>query len=393
VDDQAHETGMFGELVCSNSLKSKLLTNACGLLKEEMRRMDSILMESALANEVPSGNALGVDRNGFAKHIDEKLRANPCLIVKNEDISEIDFSIPTIVATGPLTSGPLLNFFIEKIGAKSLSFFDASAPIVTADSINMDIAYLKSRYEQDDAAYINCPMSREEYYAFWNALQSAERVIQHGRKDQFFEACLPIEVIASRGRDTLAHGPLNPKGLRREEGHRPFAVVQLRQDDKLASCYNLVGFQTNLTYPEQDRVFRMIPGLENAKFIRHGLMHENAFINSPDLLNHDLSLRKFPWTFVAGQFSGVEGYVESAASGIMAAINIDRKIRGLDPVFLSKNTILGALISYISTPQLSRFEPMNANWQLIPGTSKDHRQDAIDASLKEIDEFWRMVNE
>ncbi|MBP5216685.1 MAG: methylenetetrahydrofolate--tRNA-(uracil(54)-C(5))-methyltransferase (FADH(2)-oxidizing) TrmFO [Bacilli bacterium] len=387
LDTGAHKSADFGELVCSNSLKSKQLTNACGLLKEEMKGMNSLMIEAALSAEVPSGNALGVDRSLFSSYITEKLMSYPNLSIHREEVKSLPEG-PTILATGPLTSQPLLDQLKTLLGGENLSFFDASAPIVAKSSIDFSKAYYKSRYEQSDSAYINCPFDKAEYYAFYNALISAEKAELHSFDTQYFEGCLPVEVIASRGPETLRHGPLKPFGLERPDGVRPYAVLQLRQDNKLGDYYNLVGFQTNLTFPEQRRVFRMIPGLEKAEFLSYGLMHKNAYLDSPRVLNQDLSLKDAPNVFVAGQLSGVEGYVESAAMGIAAAIELDRRCKGLPPLVFSKETVLGALIDYILHASGKHFQPMNANWALLSSSEKKQREQTIARSLSLIESIW-----
>lgn len=386
-DDHAHHTQYFGELVCSNSLKSKALDNACGLLKEEMRHMGSLTMESAALSEVPAGNALSVDRDLFASFNQAKLISFPLLEVRHEEVKALDPNVPTILATGPLTSPDLLSYLCELLGKKNLSFFDASAPIVSKESIDFSKAYFKSRYEQGDESYINCPFNKDEYFAFVHELIHAEKALVHEFDTEYFEGCLPVEVIASRGVETLRHGPLKPFGLGKEGYPRPYAVLQLRQDTKLGDYFNLVGFQTNLTYPEQRRVFRMIPGLENAEFLRYGLMHRNAYIDSPTSLNEDLSLKAMDNVFLAGQLSGVEGYVESAATGILAAVNLDRKLRHAPFKPLSPKTMLGALTDYILHFHGKKFQPMNANWALIPSVTKSSRFEAAQESLQLIDAF------
>lgn len=390
-DDGAHHTELFGELVCSNSLKSKNLDNAAGLLKEEMRKMNSITMMAAAKSEVPSGNALSVDRDLFAKEITAKLLSFPSFHLHTEEIKFLSDE-PTILATGPLTSSDLLSFLQEKIGAKCLSFFDASAPIVSKDSIDFSKAYFKSRFDQDDAAYINCPFTKEEYTSFVTELLKAEKALVHEFDTQYFEGCLPVEVIASRGFETLRHGPLRPFGLSTDEHPRPYAVVQLRQDTLLGDYYNLVGFQTNLTYGEQRRVFSMIPGLEKAEFLRYGLMHRNSFFDSPRVLNEDLSLKAIPNVYVAGQLSGVEGYVESAAMGIVAGINLDRRLQGKPFLPVPRESVLGSLIFYI-LHAASPFTPMNANWGIVPHSDKHHRDVSIDAALSAIKSYWETANE
>ncbi len=392
IDDHAHQSGDFGELVCSNSLKSKQLTNCCGLLKEEMKKMSSIMMEASLVSEVPSGNALGVDRDLFSNYITKKLSSFPNLKVFRQDVTSLPKDEITILATGPLTSDSLLNALGETIGQKNLSFFDASAPIVAKDSIDFSKAYYKSRFEQGDSSYINCPFTKDEYYKFVEELIHAEKALLHEFDTHYFEGCLPVEVIASRGMETLRHGPLKPFGLWTEEHPHPYAVCQLRQDTKLGDYYNLVGFQTNLTYPEQKRVFTLIPGLENAKFVRYGLMHRNSYIDSPIALKEDLSLKNGENIFVAGQLSGVEGYVESAAMGIIAGVNAYRKLCGLPFISLPRESVTGALIDYILHANGKYFAPMNASWVLFPASKKDNRQPTIDKALETVESYWKSVN-
>ena len=389
-EDNAHHTDLFGELVCSNSLKSKALDNACGLLKEEMRHMGSLTMESAASSEVPSGNALSVDRDLFARFNTAKLASFPNLTVVREECVDLP-DAPTILATGPLTSPTLLSRLEEVVGKGRLSFFDASAPIVAKNSIDFEKAYFKSRYEQGDESYINCPFTREEYFTFVHELTNAKRALTHEFDTRYFEGCLPVEIISSRGVETLRHGPLKPFGLAREGYPKPYAVLQLRQDTKLGDYYNLVGFQTNLTYGEQKRVFSLIPGLEHAEFLRYGLMHRNAYLDSPNLLNEDLSLKAKPNVYLAGQLSGVEGYVESAATGILSAVYLDRKLQGKVFEPLSKDTMLGALVDYILHYRGSRFEPMNANWALLPNVNKLERMNAVEESLKLVDDFIKEI--
>ncbi|MDY6094224.1 MAG: methylenetetrahydrofolate--tRNA-(uracil(54)-C(5))-methyltransferase (FADH(2)-oxidizing) TrmFO [Candidatus Enteromonas sp.] len=389
--DGAHETEYFGELVCSNSLKSKRLDNACGLLKEEMRRLGSIMMEASVPSEVPAGNALSVDRELFGKFITEKLLSFPNLHFHKEEITQIPLDVPVILATGPLTSPALSEWLTALVGQKNLSFFDASAPIVKKDSIDFSKAYFKSRYEQGDESYINCPFTKEEYFAFVKELIHADKALLHEFDTHYFEGCLPVEVIASRGMETLRHGPLKPFGLETPEYPKPYAVAQLRQDTKLGDYYNIVGFQTNLTYPEQKRVFSMIPGLENAEFLRYGLMHRNSYINAPLLLHDDLSLKAAPNVYVAGQLSGVEGYVESAAMGILAAIHCARKIQGKPFEKIPRMTVYGGLVSYLLHASPASFAPMNANWALLPGAKKENREAMIENSLREIDAFIQRV--
>jgi len=392
VDDGAHVTPFFGELVCSNSLKAKQLDNACGLLKEEMRKMDSITMKAAALAEVPSGNALSVDRDLFAKLITDELKAYPNLTIHQEEVVALPEGI-TILATGPLTSAALLANLQTLIGKGNLSFFDASAPIVKKDSIDFSKAYFKSRYEQGDSSYINCPFTKDEYDRFNLELLGAKKALVHDFDTHYFEGCLPVEVIASRGPETLRHGPLKPFGLETPEHPHPYAVAQLRQDSKLGDYYNIVGFQTNLTYPEQKRVFSLIPGLEHAEFLRYGLMHKNAYIDAPLALNRDLSLKARDDVFVAGQLSGVEGYVESAAMGIVCAINAARKAKGLPFLKCPLNTVTGELISYLLNASGAYFAPMNANWALFSDSSKESREETIMRSLKAIECYWSSAHE
>ncbi len=390
--DGAHETEYLGELVCSNSLKSKRLDNACGLLKEEMRVFHSLMMEAADQAKVPSGNALSVDREIFARYITERLASFPNFHLHREEVTSLPTNRTVILATGPLTSPKLLESIVSPVGVKNHSFFDASAPIVKKDSIDFSKAYYKSRYEQGDEAYINCPFTKQEYFTFVRELLCAEKALLHEFDTQYFEGCLPVEVIASRGMETLRHGPLKPFGLESPEHPNPYAVVQLRQDTKLGDYYNIVGFQTNLTYPEQKRVFRMIPGLENAEFLRFGLMHRNSYLVAPLVLNDDLSLKAAPNIFVAGQLSGVEGYVESAAMGILAAIHASRKEEGKPFIKVPRLSVCGGLVSYLLHASSSSFSPMNANWALIPNAKKENRQETIDEALRSIREFKEKVD-
>jgi len=392
VDDGAHVTPYLGELVCSNSLKSKELTNACGLLKEEMGDMGSIMMKEAQKASVPGGNALTVDRDIFAKGISETLLSSPLFHLHEEDVNALDDEL-TIVATGPLTSEGLLAELSKIVGKNNLSFFDASAPIVKKDSLDFTKVYFKSRFEQSDDAYLNAPFDRDEYYSFVKELLGAKKAEIHSFDTHYFEGCLPIEVMAARGLETLRHGMLKPFGLEVEEHPHPYAVAQLRQDTKLGDYYNLVGFQTNLTYPEQKRVFSMIPGLEKAEFLRYGLMHRNSYISSPGALNKDLSLKNKPNVFIAGQLSGVEGYVESAALGIIAGVEAYRRLVNKGHIEVPHETVTGALIDYILTSSSAYFEPMNANWALFPRSNKNNRQETIANSLRAVKSYWEKANE
>ncbi len=364
----AHKKPTFAELVCSNSLKAERVESAAGLLKEEMRRLGSICVECAYKCKVPAGGALAVDRDEFSRLITEKISAHPNITVITEEVTVIpDGNV--IIAAGPLASEPLSEKIAEICGS-GLHFFDAAAPIVTLDSIDMERAFCASRYErggEDD--YINCPMNKEEYEIFYDALINAESAEVHSfdkRKD-VYEGCMPIEVMASRGKDTMRFGPLKPVGLRDPKtGHRPWAVLQLRKENSKGTLFNLVGFQTNLKFGEQKRVFSMIPALKNAEFIRYGVMHRNTFIDSPRLLNGDFSFRERPSLFFAGQITGVEGYMESAASGIMAGMNMVRYLKGEDSCILPETTMIGALSRYISDPTVTNFQPMGANFGVLP---------------------------
>ena len=398
----AHHSGEFAELVCSNSLKAERAASAAGLLKEEMRRFSSLLIECAHQCRVPAGGALAVDRDLFSQMATEKIKAHPLVTVLEEEIKQIPNNGIVIVATGPLTSDALA-LDIEKRCGGSLRFFDAAAPIVTAESVDMQKAFCASRYDKgEDDAYINCPMNKEEYKAFYEALISAERAPVHDfdvADPKVYEGCMPVEVMAQRGEGTLRFGPLKPVGLRDPRtGHRPWVAVQLRRENKEGSLYNLVGFQTNLKFPEQKRVFSMIPALHGAEFVRYGVMHRNTFIDSPRLLRQDFSMKDDENLFFAGQITGVEGYMESAASGILAGLNAARRVLGQAPLTLPNITMMGALSGYISDETVTNFQPMGANFGILPPLSekirdKKERYAALAArSLEEIDEITaRMV--
>ena len=365
----AHHVDTFAELVCSNSLKAERTASAAGLLKQEMRRLGSVCLESADIAKVPAGGALAVERYAFSNYITEKVRQNPLITVFNEIVTEIPLDEITVVATGPLTDAALAENIKAICGSDTLSFYDAAAPIVTAESVDMSKAFSAARYGKGDDDYINCPFNMEQYDAFQDALISAESAPLHefDKPLTVYEGCMPIEVLAKRGKDSIRFGPLKPVGLRDPNtGHRPWAVVQLRKENKEGTLYNLVGFQTNLKFSEQKRVFSMIPGLENTEFIRYGVMHRNSFINSPRLLNKSLSLKNNPNIFFAGQLSGVEGYMESAASGIIAGINAAKKMLGEEPIVLPDFTMIGALLAYITNPTVTDFQPMGANFGIIP---------------------------
>lgn len=366
----AHHTDYFGELVCSNSLKAMRIESAAGLLKEEMRRLDSFLMKCADKCRVPAGGALAVDRDIFAKLVTEGIKSNPDIEVISEEVCEIPDDAITVIASGPLTSEPL-SAAIKNIVGDSLSFFDAAAPIVTAESIDTEYAFCASRYErggEDD--YINCPMNEEEYEIFYQALVSAERAPLHDfdvSNPKVYEGCMPVEVMAQRGEGTLRFGPMKPVGLvNPKTGRRPWAVLQLRKENSAGTMYNLVGFQTNLKFPEQKRVFSLIPALHNADFVRYGVMHRNTFICSPKVLNADYSVKENKKLFFAGQITGVEGYMESACSGIVAGINAYRTLTGKQTLVFPPDTMIGALSGYISDPTVSKFQPMGANFGVLP---------------------------
>lgn len=365
----AHKYSGFAELVCSNSLKAARLESAAGLLKYEMEMLGSLTVPCAKENSVEAGGALAVDREKFSDCVTEKIKTNSFIEIINEEVTKLPDGI-TIIATGPLTSGSLAEKISELCG-EGLSFYDAAAPIVTYDSLNKEKVFFASRYDRGDADYINCPMNKDEYLKFYNALISAERVqLKDFETHPFsvYEGCMPIEVLASRGVDTMRFGPMKPVGITdKRTGKRPYAVVQLRKENREGTMFNLVGFQTNLKFGEQKRVFSMIPGLENAEFMRYGVMHRNTFINSPELLNSDFSMRNDPDIYFAGQITGVEGYMESAASGLIAGISVSRRIKGLEPVSLPRETMLGALTSYISDKYNSgKFQPMGANMGILP---------------------------
>ena len=366
----AHKTDGFAELVCSNSLRGAGLENAVGVLKEEMRRLHSLIMEAADATAVPAGGALAVDRTAFSDFVTRRIEAHPNISVHHEEITEIPSTDEAIVicASGPLTDGALADDIGRLIGGDALYFYDAAAPLVSFASIDMTAAYRASRYGKGEAAYINCPMDEVQYDAFWTALTTAETAEAHDfEKEIFFEGCMPVEVMAARGKDTLLYGPLKPVGLEHPEtGVRPHAVVQLRQDNVEGTIYNIVGFQTRLKWPEQRRVFQMIPGLTEAEFLRYGVMHRNTFMNAPRHLRPTFQFQRNGNLFFAGQMTGVEGYVESAASGLMAGVNAARLAAGAEPLVFPQTTCHGALAHYITTCDPDHFQPMNINFGLLP---------------------------
>ena len=369
----AHTSPLVSELVCSNSLRADNVTNAIGLLKEELRHLGSLIMEAAEASRVPAGGALAVDRVKFSEYITEKIKSHPNInVISREADGTVEGEI-SVIATGPLTSDPMADYIKNTLGFEGLHFFDAAAPIVDAESINMDIAFKASRYGKGDADYINCPMNEEQYAAFYEALISAEEATlkEFDRESQksikVFEGCMPVEVMARRGVDTLRYGPLKPVGLIDPRvGKEAYAVVQLRRENAAGTMFNLVGFQPHLTFPEQRRVFRMIPGLENAEFLRYGVMHRNTYLNSPGLLQPTYAMQTRPDVFFAGQMTGVEGYVESAGSGLVAGINAAKRVLGEAPTVYPEETMLGAMAAYVSRGGIGDFTPMNANFGIVP---------------------------
>lgn len=393
----AHHTDKFAELVCSNSLRANTLTNAVGILKEEMRKLNSLIINAADACAVPAGGALAVDRHEFAEYVTEKLKNHPNVTVIHKEMQEIPEGI-TIIATGPLTSEALSLKLKELTGEEYLYFYDAAAPIIEKESINMDKVYLKSRYDKGEAAYLNCPMTEEEFNRFLDALQAAETVeLKEFEKEIYFEGCMPIEVMAQRGRKTLLFGPLKPVGLEDPKtGKRPYAVVQLRQDDAAGTLYNIVGFQTHLKWGAQKEVIQMIPGLEDAEIVRYGVMHRNTFINSPKILNATYQLKDREGLFFAGQMTGVEGYVESAASGLTAGINAALLAQGEDLIEFPKETAIGSMANYITTANLKHFQPMNANFGLFPQLSvriKGKRERAEEYAKRALETIQNFVND
>ncbi len=369
----AHHNPLFAELVCSNSLRSDSVSNAVGLLKEEMRRMGSLVMEAADATRVPAGSALAVDRQLFSAYMTDRIRNHPNIEVIEQEAVAVEEDTVTVIATGPLTSDSFADYITTVLKCGNLHFFDAAAPIVDASTINMDVAFFASRYDKGDADYINCPMTKEQYDAFYTALISAEeaKLKEFDQKSQasvkVFEGCMPVEVMARRGVDTLRYGPLKPVGLVDPRvGTEAYAVVQLRKENVAGTMFNLVGFQTHLTFPEQRRVFRMIPGLENAEFLRYGVMHRNTYLESPGMLDCTYAMKKYPTLFFAGQMTGVEGYVESAGSGLVAGINAAHRCKGKEELILPEETMLGAMAAYVSRGGMGDFVPMNANFGIVP---------------------------
>jgi len=393
---EAHKTGELAELVCSNSLKSSDVTNSHGLLKEELRMLNSIIMTLAEKNRVPAGSALAVDRSAFSKMVTEHIESHPNIKIIREEVSMPSFEIPAIIATGPLTSDKMTRALSEIIEEDFIYFYDAISPIISSDSINKDIAFRASRYNKSGSDYINCPLNKEEYEQFYQALVSADKTAARTFEEApYFEACMPVEAIAERGKDTLLFGPMKPVGLKDpKNGKEPYAVVQLRQEDRYGQSYNMVGFQTRLKWPEQKKVLRMIPGLENAEFLRYGSLHRNTYINSPRLLDTSLRLKKRENIYMTGQLIGVEGYTESTAMGLAAGLSSIMHIRGEEFLPPPVTTGIGALINYVTTDGMPHFQPMNINWGLLPPLQKkikDKEQNRIkmgERSFKDL-ERWK----
>ncbi len=393
----AHSTDQFAELVCSNSLRSNTLTNAVGVLKAEMRKLDSIIIQCADDCSVPAGGALAVDREAFSKLITDQLRSHPNIKVFDEEVTELPEGI-TVVASGPLTSESLSREIQALLGEEYFYFYDAAAPILEKDSIDFDKVYLKSRYDKGEAAYLNCPMSKEEFERFFEAMIAADVVpLKNFEKEVYFEGCMPIEVMAKRGVKTMLFGPMKPVGLEDPKtGRRPYAVVQLRQDDAAATLFNIVGFQTHMTWPAQKQVIRLIPGLENVEIVRYGVMHRNTFINSPKLLSPSYESKVKPNLLFAGQMTGVEGYVESAASGLIAGINAFRLANQQETLVFPGDTVIGAMAHYITTTNKNNFQPMNANFGLLPALQarvkvKAERYEALaNRALESLEQFQKM---
>lgn len=390
----AHHSENFAELVCSNSLRADGTGNAVGVLKAEMEMMDSIVIKFARMHQVPAGGALAVDRDNFSKAITDYIVNHPLVEVIHEEVTEFPEG-KTIIASGPLTSDSLSNAIKDKLGEDYFYFFDAAAPIVTKESINFDIAYYKSRYDKGDNEYINCPMNEEQFEIFYDALINAKVVKSKDFEEKFFEGCMPFEEMARRGKQTLLFGPMKPVGLTAPDGTRPYAVVQLRQDNVQASLYNIVGFQTHLTWPEQKRIIQMIPGLENASFVRYGVMHRNSFICSPKHLLNTYQLKTYPYIFMAGQITGVEGYVESAQSGMVAGMNMVRMLEDKEMLVFPDETVMGSLAKYITNASSDNFQPMKANFGILPDfpvrIKKKERKEAY--ATRALDTMKKFVNE
>ncbi|MCR5653408.1 MAG: methylenetetrahydrofolate--tRNA-(uracil(54)-C(5))-methyltransferase (FADH(2)-oxidizing) TrmFO [Ruminococcus sp.] len=397
----AHKSDLFAELICSNSFKADRVSSAAGLLKAEMRRFDSILLQAADVSRVPAGGALAVDRYVFSEYVTNTLKSNEHITYINNEIIDIPDGEISVIATGPLTSDDLAKSIYSRFGS-ALSFFDAAAPIVTLDSIDMEHAFFESRYGKGDGTdYLNCPMNKAEYDVFYYALVNAERAPVHEfdvRDPKVYEGCMPIEVMAQRGYDTIRFGPMKPVGLTDPKtGHRPWAVLQLRKENASGTMFNLVGFQTNLKFPEQKRVFGLIPALKNAEFVRYGVMHRNTFLNSPQILNRDFSTKENKNIFFAGQITGVEGYMESASSGILAGINAARRLNGQESLVLPDTTMMGCLSKYVSDETVVDFQPMGANFGIIPElenrprNKQERGQAYADRALEDLENYLESV--
>ncbi len=387
----AHHTGNFAELVCSNSLRGDNFNNAVGVLKNEMEKLGSVIIKFARENNVPAGGALAVDREAFSKAVTDFISNHPLIEVIHEEVTTLPEG-PTIIASGPLTSDALSDEIKKLLGEEYFYFFDAAAPIIEKESVNFDRAYYKSRYDKGENEYINCPMTEDEFNLFYDELMKAEVVKPKDFEEKFFEGCMPFEEMARRGKQTLLFGPMKPVGLSKPDGTRPYAVVQLRQDNVQASLYNIVGFQTHLTWPEQKRIIHLIPGLENATFVRYGVMHRNSFICSPKYLNQDYSLKNHEGLYIAGQITGVEGYVESAQSGMVAGMNMVRYLNKQEPIIFPRETVMGALSYYITHCESEHFQPMKANFGILPDlevrVKKKLRKEAYaNRAVEVMDEF------
>ena len=388
----AFKTDLYSELICSNSLRSDDLNNAVGLLKEEMRILDSLIMEAAEINKVEAGKSLAVDRIGFSKYITDKINSHPNIEVIHEEFVAIDEDIPTIIAAGPLCEGKLSSEIQRLTGKNYLYFYDAVSPIVEKDSIDFDLAYYKSRYDEDNQGdYINCPLNQEEFFTFYNEVIKAKKIEVHDIDSEiYFEGCMPFEEMARRGKQTLLFGPMKPVGLE-HNGVRPYAVVQLRKDNAIDTLYNIVGFQTHLTFGEQARVLKLIPALRNVSIVRYGVMHRNTYINSPKVINNRYQFIKHPNIFIAGQISGVEGYIESAASGLYAAVNMYEYLNSLNVPQLGSDTMMGAMANYISDESIEKLVPMNANYGIFKlnynGNKKDKKAYYADHAISEVKAF------
>ncbi|WP_370519175.1 methylenetetrahydrofolate--tRNA-(uracil(54)-C(5))-methyltransferase (FADH(2)-oxidizing) TrmFO [Erysipelothrix sp. HDW6A] len=389
----AHVSENFAELVCSNSFRSDAITNAVGLLKEEMRLLDSLILQEGDLNRLPAGSALAVDRVAFSQAVTAKLQSMDSITIINKEIETLEDDLPTIIATGPLTSDAFSSYLGEFLGQSELYFYDAIAPIVSVEGINFDIAYRKSRYDKGDGQdYINCPMTKDEFTAFYQAIVAAEEAPMREFEDvKVFEGCMPVEEMARRGVKTMLFGPLKPVGLEKPDGSRPYAVVQLRQDNAAGSLYNLVGFQTRLKWGDQKRIIQMIPGLENVEIVRYGVMHRNTFLKSPLVINKHFQSKQRPSLFFAGQISGVEGYVESAASGLYAALNMIQYLENKPLLDLSAETVMGSMANYIATANPAHFQPMNANFGLVMNRDKD-RELMANRSLEHIKNLLESIS-